>query len=160
MSRQLWVDMDGVLADFDTGYHAAFGGIKPSRTLQDHALDPVEWDKVNAFPNFFEHLPAMPGMRTLWAHIRRYHPVILTGVPPEVPAAVDHKMAWVERYLGKHVPVVGCRSREKYTFCKPGDILIDDWTKYMSLWRRAGGIWITHTSADETISILNSIGVS
>src|ERR1019366_3714161 len=98
-NKTIFVDMDGVLADFDTGYHAAFGGIKPTRTLQDHALDPVEWDKVNAFPNFFEHLPPMPGMRALWKHLMPYNPIVLTGVPNDVPAAPDHKMAWVDRVL-------------------------------------------------------------
>jgi hypothetical protein len=30
-------------------------------------------------------------------------------------------------------------------------VLIDDWEKWRSLWEGAGGIWITHTCAVDTI---------
>lgn len=37
---------------------------------------------------------------------------------------------WCSRELGEDVPVITCLSHEKYTFCCPGDILIDDrWVK-------------------------------
>ena len=38
-----------------------------------------------------------------------------------------------------------------------GDILIDDWTKYRHLWLAAGGIWITHTSAQGSIAELRKL---
>ena len=35
---------------------------------------------------------------------------------------------------------------------QPGDILIDDWPKYKHLWEEAGGIFILHTSAAQSIA--------
>jgi hypothetical protein len=43
--------------------------------------------------------------------------------------------------------------------CRPGDILIDDWTKYQHLWLAAGGRWITHTSAENSVQQLLAMGI-
>jgi hypothetical protein len=56
---QLFVDMDGVLADFDSGYEAVFG-YRPSK----HA-DNIDWAAVRARTNFFTTLPPMADMYTL-----------------------------------------------------------------------------------------------
>jgi hypothetical protein len=42
---------------------------------------------------------------------------------------------------------------------QPGDILIDDSEKYRNSWIQAGGIWMTHRSADGTIATLDAMGV-
>lgn len=57
-----------------------------------------------------------------------------------------------------NVQVVCCQSREKYLYCKTGDILIDDWEKYKAKWIGAGGNWITHTSAANSIAALKELG--
>ena len=41
----------------------------------------------------------------------------------------------------------------------PGDVLIDDWEKYKSLWLDVGGVWITHRSAAETADELSTPGL-
>ena len=64
----------------------------------------------------------------------------------------------MRKHIGT-VPVWCCRSSEKYKAAEPGDILIDDWDKYKHLWTGAGGLWITHRSADETIQELAALGV-
>jgi len=67
--------------------------------------------------------------------------------------------AWVRRHLGDTVEVRCCLSKEKYKHCRPGDILIDDWEKYRALWVEAGGIWITHRSAEQTVEALQSLSL-
>ena len=42
----------------------------------------------------------------------------------------------------------------------PGDILIDDWEKHKDAWVNAGGIWITHTSAKDTIEQLHNLVIA
>lgn len=145
---QLFVDMDGVLADFDSGYARAFG-IRPSI-----ASDNVDWNLVRDTKDFYMNLPPMPDMVELWNYVSRYKPIILTGVPWSVAEAPDNKRAWVRKNLGLDVEVRCCLSKEKYKNAKPGDILIDDWEKYRDLWMGAGGRWITHTSAANTIAKL------
>jgi len=150
---QLFVDMDGVLADFDAHYEAVFG-IHPST-----AADNVDWALVRSVPSFYLGIPPTGDMAMLWARIERHRPIVLTGVPKEVEEAPDNKRAWVARHLGEHVEVRCCRSRDKCLHAKPGDVLIDDWDRYKSLWLDRGAIWITHRSAAETAAELARLGL-
>ena len=148
---QLFVDMDGVLADFDAHHEAVFG------VRSDKLADNVDWSAVRARPGFYLHIPPMPDMDVLWAHIAPFRPIVLTGVPDSVPEAPDNKRAWVLKHLGAAVEVRCCRSRDKCLHAAPGDILIDDWDKYRDLWIAKGGRWITHRSAAETIQVLEGM---
>ena len=81
---------------------------------------------------------------------------MLPGVPTSVPTAAADKRRWDRKWLGD-IEVRCVKSKDKALFCKPGDLLIDDWKKYRHLWLKAGGRWITHTSAAETIRQLKEI---
>jgi hypothetical protein len=151
---RLFVDMDGVLADFDTGHEVAFG------VRADKLADNVDWARVRSVTDFYLNLPPMPDMPELWAHIEPYRPIVLTGVPHSVAEAPENKRAWARKHLGAHVEVRCCRSREKCLHAEPGDILIDDWDKYRRLWIAKGGRWITHRTAAETIRELVELGVT
>ena len=147
---QIFVDMDGVLADFDAHHEAVFG-VRP-----DKIADNVDWSAVRAVEGFYLAMPPMPDLTALWGVLGRHSPIVLTGVP----RSVDNKRAWVREHLGSTVPVWCCRSSEKYKFADPGDLLIDDWEKYKHLWIGAGGRWITYQNAAETIRELAALGVN
>ena len=149
---QLYVDLDGVLADFDTGYEREFG-VRPSKEA-----DNVDWAAVRRCTDFYLNLPPMPDFPALWARISRYQPIVLTGVPSGVPEAPANKRAWVKQWLPNTL-VVPTRSAEKATYCRSGDVLIDDWEKYRHLWEAAGGLWVTHVSAIETDRRLTELGL-
>jgi len=151
---QIFVDMDGVLADFDSGYEAAFG-VRP-----DKSADNVDWDAVRRREGFYAGLPPMSDMQELWDFLNRLDPapIVLTGVPRSVREAPANKIAWVRKHLGD-AEVRCCASKDKCLHAKPGDILIDDWEKYRSLWIAAGGRWITHMSASVTIDQLLEMGI-
>lgn len=151
---QIFVDMDGVLADFDAHHEAVFG-VRP-----DKVADNVDWSAVRAVEDFYLNIPPMDDLPMLWWALGKYSPIVLTGVPWSVAEAADNKRAWVRKHLGAHVQVRCCRSSEKCHHAVPGDILIDDWEKYKHLWINAGGRWITHRSAYETIRELVALGVS
>lgn len=155
MIPQVFVDMDGVLADFDTGYKRVFG-VQP-----DKAIENVDWEAVRRHAGFYADLPPMPDMRELWDFVSRLTPmpIVLTGVPSSVEEAPKNKRAWARRHLGGHVEVRCCLSKEKCLHAKPGDILIDDWEKYRHLWIAKGGRWVTHTSAENSINQLLEMGV-
>jgi len=149
----LFCDMDGVLADFDKGYFETFG------IVVDREKDNVDWNLVRNQKDFFLNLPPMPDFRELWDFIEKYEPIILTGVPSDVPEAVSNKLSWIHKNIGDHVEVRCCKSRNKYKHAIIGDILIDDWMKYMHKWCNAGGVWITHTSAKNTISMMQILSI-
>jgi len=150
---QIFVDMDGVLADFDAHHEAVFGA------RADKAANNVDWDAVRAVGDFYLHIPPMADLPVLWNFIAPLSPIVLTGVPWSVKEAPDNKRAWAEKHLGGDVEVRCCRSREKAKHANPGDILIDDWEKYRHLWERAGGRWITHTDAETTVRRLRALGI-
>jgi hypothetical protein len=150
---QLFVDLDGVLADFARHHQTVFGRVA------DIAADDVDWDAVRAVPGFYRDIPPMSDMDLLWSHLERHRPIILTGVPRSVPEAPDDKRDWVRRHLGSGVEIRCCRSREKCRHATAGDVLIDDWEKYRHLWLAAGGLWITHRGAAETIAAMDALGL-
>jgi hypothetical protein len=153
----LFLDMDGVLADFDQHHENLFG----SRPLYDGVFRKADWDNIENAYRFYANIPPMKDLPELWLRTSRYNPTILTGCPAgDFGKAVEmQKRDWVARVLGRNVPVVTCRSAEKSLYCCPGDVLVDDWEKYRSLWEARGGVWITHTSAEQTGTALNMLGL-
>lgn len=151
--RQLYLDQDGVLADFDRHYKETFG-LEANKNLNN-----VSWDLVRAVKDFYLYIPPMADLPDLWSYVTKHFvPIILTGVPSSIKEeASANKRAWVKRYLGSDIEVRCCLSREKYLHAQPGDILVDDWEKWKHLWLKADGIWITHTSAEETIKQLEQV---
>jgi hypothetical protein len=145
---QIYVDMDGVLADFDTGYRSMIG------PMGGKEADDVDWEKVSNIPGFYASLPPMPDFDHLWYHVSQLDPIILTGIPTSVKEALDNKRAWVAKHIGPQQRIIGCKSKDKSLHGKPGDVLIDDWEKYMHLWHGMGGHWITHRTASESVQAL------
>jgi len=153
MEPQVFVDMDGVLADFDAHHETVFG-FRP-----DKITDNVDWSVVRAVGDFYLNIPPMKDFHVLWDHVAPYNPIILTGIPDNVPEVAGNKTAWARKNIGDHVEVRCCRSRDKSLHADFGDILIDDWEKYMHLWIGVGGVWVTHTSALESVERLVELGV-
>lgn len=152
---QLFLDMDGVLADFDTGYFNRFGHRPSKHDDQAHAVD---WELVRQTPGFYRDLPPMEDFHELWDYASHFKPIVLTGVPRSVEGAKSNKREWVDHWLGVDTPMIGCPSRDKSLYLTPGDVLVDDWEKYKDLWIAAGGRWITHTSAAQSIYSLKQLG--
>ena len=148
----VFVDMDGVLADFDSGYEQMLG-IRPSI-----ADDNVDWHAVRRVESFYARLPPMPDFTDLWRGLEPFRPIILTGVPTSLADAPAHKRAWVDRHIGPTQPMIACSSKDKSLHIRnPGDVLIDDWEKYRSLWIGRGGRWITHITARASLAELTDL---
>lgn len=154
---RLFLDLDGVLADFDAGVLGATG--KTPADLGDRRM----WPILARTPGFYEHLPWMADGRALWEFAAPHRPVIVTGVPLG-RWAEPQKRAWCARELGPEVPVICCLSRDKGTqaaeLLAPGEVmvLIDDRLKVQAAWEDAGGRFLLHTSAAESVALLRELG--
>jgi hypothetical protein len=148
----LFVDMDGVLADFAQHHQAVFGW-RPDEE------DEVDWAVVREVKDFHLNIPPMADLELLWGRIERYHPIVLTGVPEQIGEAPADKRAWVSKHLGPEVEVRCGPSSKKWMHAQPGDILIDDTVKHRKHWVKAGGIWVTHRTAEGTVAILDVMGM-
>ena len=154
-SFRLWLDCDGVLADFDAGFQNAFG--LSSEAYEELHGTKAFWKAVRDELNFFGNLPLMPGAMELYNAVSHLRPAILTGCPFG-NWAEHQKFGWRNKHF-PGVPMVTCLSRNKRDYCKPGDILVDDLDKYRHLWEEAGGTFILHTSAASTIEQLRLLGI-
>jgi hypothetical protein len=150
MARQLYLDCDGVLADFDQGATALLG-LPPRAFEKRHGIGRF-WQKLATAPDFYFSLPLMPDAMELFEAVRHLDPIILTGLPRGNWAA-DQKVRWAAKHF-PGVPIITTMARDKRNHGKEGDVLVDDQLKHAHLWEEMGGIFIHHTSARETIAEL------
>jgi hypothetical protein len=153
--RQLFLDCDGVLADFDTGFETLTG--MQGQEYEDLHGSKAFWKLIRDTPHFFENLPLMPGAIELYQAVKHLRPIILTGCPRGDWAATQ-KMRWRDKHF-PGVPMVTCLSRNKVDYCQPGDVLVDDFLKHSQKWIDGQGIFVHHTSVQQSIRVLESIGV-
>lgn len=149
--RRLFLDLDGVLADFDRGVEAVTGRRPEALRV------PEMWRALSRAPAFFETLHWMHDAERLWRFCAPHAPTILTGLPLGAWAP-EQKRRWVARMLGAHVPVITCMSRDKPRHAGPGRVLVDDRAAARAGWEAAGGVFVHHTGADASIAALRALG--
>ena len=152
---QLFLDCDGVLADFDTYAEKIFG--LPSRQHEAEVGQKRFWADLRTHEGFYEKLPLMPDARELFEAVEHLNPVILTGLPLG-DWAEPQKRAWGAKHF-PHTTMICCMSKDKRNHMQPGDVLVDDWPKYRKIWEEAGGVFVLHTSAKDSIEQLKILGV-
>ena len=143
----VFVDLDGVLVDFDAGVRKIFGR-NPSEIAPK-----TMWPRLARTPGFYDTLSWTNGGKELWEALRPYKPTICSGLPLGTWAG-PQKMSWCRRELGEEVKVILCKSREKSLHCKgPRSILIDDRKEIGEAWDAAGGVFIHHVDSMNTIEL-------
>jgi hypothetical protein len=152
LTRQLYLDCDGVLADFDKGAQAILG--MPARAFEKRHGIGRFWAKLARAPDFYFSLPLMPDAMQLYDAVKHLDPVILTGLPQGNWAA-GQKVRWAaEHFPG--VRIITTMARDKRNHAREGDVLVDDQLRHRHLWEEIGGIFIQHKSAAESIEALKS----
>jgi hypothetical protein len=150
VSRQLYLDCDGVLADFDKGATAILG--LPPRAFEDRHGPGRFWRKLAEAPDFYFGLPLMPDAMELFEAVKHLDPIILTGLPRGNWAA-DQKLRWAARHF-PGTRIITTMARDKRKHAKSGDVLVDDQLRHARLWEEAGGVFIHHKNVDETLARL------
>lgn len=150
---QLYLDCDGVLADFERGATELLG--MPSRAYEKRHGIGGFWREIARHPDFYGTLPLMPDAMELFAAVRHLVPVILTGLPRGNWAA-PQKIKWAaDHFPGTQILTV--MAVDKRNHAQEGDILVDDQLKHAHLWEDAGGIFVHHEDAASTIAKLNGL---
>lgn len=145
---QVWLDCDGVLADFDAGFQKLTGA--DSRLYEEMYGATAFWSRIAKASAFFEKLPVMEQGRSLYNATKHLRLIILTGTP-HGDWSNPQKLRWRDKHL-PGVPMVTCSAKDKRAYCQPGDVLIDDMLKYKLLWESAGGCFIHYTqNAEQTV---------
>lgn len=155
VSRQphLFLDCDGVLADFDAGAKLILGAT-PAAFEKRHGKGEF-WKRLARAPNFYGDLPEMPDAQLLFDAVKHLKPTILTGLPLGKWAAPQKKRWAAAHFPG--VPIITTMARQKHLHMEKGDVLVDDRENHRHLWEDAGGIFVHHRNAEDSIRQLAEI---
>jgi hypothetical protein len=161
MKKTLYLDMDGVVADFNA-YAEVVCGFKVSEDRWPNDA----WDKIKVNPRIYMELEKTKEGDQLVEYCKKfaiennYNLMFLTAIPKsnDVPWAFYDKMYWINKHYGDIPVMFGPYSKDKYHHCKPGDILIDDRQSNITEWKEANGVGILHKGdLDATISELDKL---
>ena len=161
---KIYVDMDGVVADFDQRFRD-LAGIGP-REFEEKYGKNAFWDFIDEGDNklvFWVGIPPMSDAKQLIDYVSKYDYEMLTA-PSLKKQSLMGKGLWMKNQTNKGLfpskPKVNYRSaKSKKDFAAPNHILIDDREDTINSWNAAGGIGILHTSAANTINQLKKLGL-
>jgi hypothetical protein len=112
---RLFLDADGVLADFDEGARRLLG-MRPKEFIAKHGRGTF-WKRLAGAKNFYGTLAEMPDARKLFDAVKHLKPTILTGLPLGRWAA-PQKIEWAaEHFPG--VPIITCWRATSTSTCNP-----------------------------------------
>ena len=151
---KIYCDMDGVLADFESGYEKLTGvDLKGEFQKGDDFWKPIS----KAGVGFWAGLKWMPDGQKLWDYLKPYKPDLLSAPSREDSSRIG-KHVWVKHKI-PGTKLILRYAKQKQELASPESILIDDRQVNIDQWEAAGGIGILHTSADNTISQLKQLGL-
>ncbi len=150
---RLFLDADGVLADFDQGVRRLLG-MRPKDYIELNGRNAF-WNRLAKAPNFYGTLGEMPDARLLFDAVEHLKPTILTGLPLGNWAA-PQKVEWVAAHF-PGVPIITCLACDKHKHMHPGDVLVDDREKHRAAYEKAGVVFVHHRNAKDSLRRLATI---
>lgn len=156
---KIYLDMDGVLADFERRYLELFGE-RPADTRGKNKHFWKNWGTFVSGKNF-ETLELHPNALELIQHVESLN------VPIEILSSsggfeshedvVDQKLKWLSAQGITYKPNIVPGSAIKARYAKPWHVLIDDTAKVIDKYREAGGPAIHHVRIEDTLEQLDTI---
>ncbi len=156
----IFLDMDGVVADFDK-YTTDLVGVKPSNSAYPDNI----WAKIAENERLYRDLPICSDARYLVDNVliiakeNNAEVLFLTAVPKgnDMPWAFYDKIIWATKYF-PNIPVwFGPYSKDKCIRATQYNILIDDRSINIEQWINSGGHGILYKDADSALEQLRNI---
>jgi len=147
----IYVDMDGVLADFDEQIRI-ITGINGDISKK---LPREELSKLSISKDFFVNIPELPNAQKLLAYVKHLAGSYqILSAPPRLDQekGTKEKKIWISNFLSRNPPIASKFDRDKYKYAVQADgtpnVLIDDWDYNINLWNQHGGIGILYKDSD------------
>ncbi len=146
----LYLDMDGVLADFN----ALARKVLKATPDDEHAAaqrgrwPDEEWGRLKSIKNFYRILPKTEIADDLVELARKFRDElgwelrVLTAIPKnnDMPDAFQDKLEWMQEHYPDIRVHFGPYSKDKAKHARMGDCLVDDRTDNCREWEVAGGV--------------------
>ena len=156
MDYTIYLDMDGVLVDFDKQFEE-LTGMAPSAFEAKNSSDEF-WAAIDgAGVGFWRGMKWMPGGEALYNRASKF-PHFLLSSPSRSDVSKIGKHLW-RRDKTPSTKLILARSYNKKNYANPSSVLIDDREDNIKQWRDAGGIGILYTSAEQVNRELDKLGL-
>ena len=162
---KVYLDMDGVLADFDQRFRD-LSGMEPSEFENKYGRKAF-WDLIDEEHKikFWVGIKPMDGASALVDAVKDYDYELLTS-PSAKKQSYLGKILWVKNHTGDVFPskprINFKKAKEKHLI-KPQlaktDILIDDREDTIGRWNTAGGTGIVYKSIGQVLNDLKKLGL-
>lgn len=159
-TQRIYCDMDGVLADFETGIEQQFN-MNVYDWMKLKYKD--RWAMVYAKKNFWKDLPWNKGGKQLWNFVKKYDVHILSAGTADA-STKRGKREWLKKNTGLspadpkiHIVLRNEKKRFAKTANGTPNILIDDYGKNIKDWEAKGGIGVKHDNTAKTIAKLRKL---
>ena len=161
---KVYLDMDGVLADFDQRFRD-LSGMEPKEYEAEYGTEEF-WnfiDEKNKI-RFWVGIPVMPGAKQLVDAVKNYDYEILTAPSAKKQSRLGKRL-WIRNHqdIFGGVPKINFKKAKEKHLVKPElsqyDILVDDRKDTINRWNEAGGTGIFYQNINQVLSDLKKLGL-
>jgi predicted nucleotidyltransferase/GNAT superfamily N-acetyltransferase/5'(3')-deoxyribonucleotidase len=149
----LYLDMDGVQADFFSAWARLFGKER-YKEIGDRAQREATIADLNArgpefVEQFFRNLPVLSGAQTLIKFLRDNdikYTILSAPLRGNEEASIRGKLAWLDRHHpGTSATAIFTGEKQRYATSNGNpNVLVDDFKKYVNAWNANNGIAVLY----------------
>ena len=156
-NTKIYLDMDGVLADFFAEY-AKLAGVNNYRDIPPASADPALNKMVGT--DFFSRLPKFPTADNLVKLVLNYvksYGICSSPLRGDFKNSEYHKREWIKRHLKPQpAEIIITSQKEQHAVNADGspNILIDDRGVNIVAWRARGGIGIKYQADEDSLDVV------
>lgn len=157
---KIYLDMDGVIVDWENQFKKASNGISPNDYEKMHGEAKRFELSQNASPDFYANMEWTKDGRKLYEFLKNYDTEILSHAETKGGSdtrVVDGKLKWLKNNDVNIKANLVPHREDKAKYANGNSILIDDREDNIQEFIDAGGKGILHTSTENTINELKKI---
>ena len=156
----VYIDMDGVLADFFGGVEKLYGVQHWKDLSKDNKLD-LKQEVINRITgtDFFATLPEFPGADQLITMVKKFtgssFSILTSPLRGDHEVSSKYKKLWIEQHIENPAQTIITGRKESYATDKASgtpNILIDDRPVNIERWQGAGGYGILYQANRDPLS--------